>query len=114
MTAIGVWVRAVLRQRWRATLVLSLLIAIAGAAALGAAGGARRTQTAFLRMRVATNGADLLVSVGGTGIGGYYDALGKLPEVESYGVIAGIPLASYNKEGRPDPSIGPVPTAAVD
>ena len=73
MTAIRVWVRAVLRQRWRATLVLSLLIGIAGAAALGAADGARRTQTAFPRMREATKGADLLVSPGGTGLQGYFE-----------------------------------------
>lgn len=115
MTAVSTWVRAVLRQRRRATVVLSLLIGIAGAAALGAADGGRRTQTAFLRMRAATRGADVLVSVGGTGISnGYYDALGKLPEVESYGAIAGIPLAVYNKQGKPDPSIGPIPNTAVD
>ena len=114
MRAVRVWVTAVLRQRWRATLVLSLLIGIAGAAALGAADGARRTQTAFPRMREATKGADLLVSPGGTGLQGYFEEVEKQPEVVSAGVLAGIPLAVYNKAGKPDPAIGPVPNAALD
>ena len=114
MKAVRVWVSAVLRQRWRATVVLSLLIGVAGAAALGAADGARRTQTAFPRMRAATHGADLLVSVGGTGLAGYYTELGKQPEVESYGVIAGIPLALLKRDGSPDLQSGPIPNAAVD
>jgi hypothetical protein len=114
MTAIRVWVRAILREHWRATVVLSVLIGVAGAAAIGAADGARRTQTAFPRMRQVTNGADVLVSAGGTGLNGYYDALGRLPEVESYGVIAGIPLAVFDKSGKPNPTIGPIPNAAVD
>src|SRR5437879_4011010 len=114
MTAVDVWVRAVLRRHWRATVVLSLLIGVAGAAAIGAADGARRTQTAFPRMREETNGADLLVSVGGTGLNGFYDDLGKQPEVESYGVIAGIPLAVFDKTGKPNPTSGPIPNAAVD
>ena len=79
MRAVRVWVMAVLRQRWRATVVLSLLIGIAGAAALGAADGARRTQTAFPRMRIATKASDLLVSVGGRGLDRFYDAVGRLP-----------------------------------
>ena len=114
MTAVSTWVRAVLRQRWRATVVLSLLIGIAGAAALGAADGARRTQTAFPRMRQTSRAADLLVSVGGSGLGGFYDALGALPGVESIGKIAGIPLVPLDKKGRPDLNSSPLPNAAVD
>ena len=114
MTAVSVWVRSVLRQRWRATVVLSLLIAIAGAAALGAADGARRTQTAFPRMRAETKAADLLVSVGGTGLTGYYDAVGKLPGVQAVGALAGIPLAVMDRNGRPVPNSGPIPIATTD
>ena len=114
MTAIRVWVRAVLRQRWRATVVLALLIAVAGAAALGAADGARRTQTAFPRMRVESKAADLLVSVGGTGLTGYYKAVEQLPGVEAAGAIAGIPLATIDKNGRPDPNGAIIPAAATD
>jgi len=114
MTAIRVWLRAILRQRWRATIVLSLLIGIAGAAAIGAADGARRTQTAFPRMREATHAADLLVSPGGTGLQGFFDELARQPEVEDSGVLAGVPLAVYNKSGQPDPSAGPIPNAALD
>jgi hypothetical protein len=114
MTAIRIWVRAVLRQRWRATIVLSLLIGIAGAAAIGAADGARRTQTAFTRMREVTHGADLLVSPGGTGLQGFFDELARQPEILRAGELAGVPLAVYNKSGQPDPSAGPLPNAALD
>ena len=114
MAAIRVWVRSVLRRRWRATIVLSLLIGIAGAAAIGAADGARRTQTAFPRMREATHAADLLVSPGGTGLQGFFADLARQPEVEDSGVIAGVPLAVYNKSGKPDPTSGPVPNALID
>src|SRR5205807_6840228 len=69
---------------------------------------------AFPRMREETNGADLLVSVGGTGLNGFYDDLGKQPEVESYGVIAGITIAVFDKTGKPNPTSGPIPNAAVD
>src|SRR5437016_13167505 len=64
-------------------------------------------------MREETNGADLLVSVGGTGLNGFYDELGKQPEVESYGVIAGIPLAGFDTTGKPNPTSAPIANAAV-
>src|SRR5947209_4268883 len=104
-----------MRQRWRATVVLSLLIGIAGAAAIGAADGARRTQTAFGRMRKATNAADVLLSVPRTGLTGYYDAVARLPEVETSGQAQGIGLATYRADGSIDPAGFPgAPLAAVD
>src|SRR6266567_3428252 len=114
MTAIRVWVRAILRQRWRATIVLSLLIGIGGAAAIGAADGARRTQTAFLRMRQSTGASDLLVGVYGDGLSRFYDAIGKLPAVGSYGKVAGVPLIGSKPNGAPDPNLSTNALAAED
>jgi len=115
MTAITAWVRAIVRQRWRVTIVLSLLIGIAGAVAIGAADGARRTQTAFPRMRVETNSGDVLVSVPQTGRNGYYEAIGKLPEVLAAGQLQGIQLGTYRSDGSIDPSGFPgAPVASVD
>ncbi|HEV2686008.1 MAG TPA: hypothetical protein VGW79_05175, partial [Actinomycetota bacterium] len=114
MTGVGVWVRTVLRQRWRATIVLSLLIGIAGAAALGAADGARRTQTALPRLREAAKSADLLVSAGGTGLKGFYAKLQTLPGVESVGMIAGIPIVPFDKDGKPNINAAVIPNAVVN
>jgi hypothetical protein len=44
MTAVWVWLRTVLRQRWRATVVLSLFVGIAGAAARTEAAVVLRTE----------------------------------------------------------------------
>jgi len=52
--------------------------------------------------------------IGGSGLGGFYDALGALPGVESIGKIAGIPLVPLDKKGRPDLNSSPLPNAAVD
>jgi hypothetical protein len=114
MTAIRIWLRAVLRQRWRATIVLSLLVATATAAAIGAADGARRTQTAYPRMRIATRASDLLLSVYGDGVSRYYDAVGKLPEVERYGKAAGVPIIGSKVNGAPDPLLQTNSLAAED
>jgi hypothetical protein len=61
------WVRAVwlrlrseLRARWRSWLSLALLIALAGGAAVAAAAGARRTNTAYPRFVQAQKGYDLV------------------------------------------------------
>jgi hypothetical protein len=52
--------RSELRIRWRAWLGLALLIGLAGGAAVGAAAGARRTETAYPRFVQAQNGYDLI------------------------------------------------------
>lgn len=51
--------RSELRSRWRAWLVLSLLVGLAGGAAMAAAAGARRTQTAYPRFVKAQRGAEI-------------------------------------------------------
>jgi hypothetical protein len=58
----AVWMRlrSELRARWRSWLGLALLIGLAGAAAVAAAAGARRTETAYPRFVQAQNGYDLI------------------------------------------------------
>src|SRR6478672_13591518 len=49
--ALGVWTRSELRRRWLSLVVLGVLGGLAAGLALAAIGGARRTQTAYTRMR---------------------------------------------------------------
>ena len=71
--------------------MLVLLVALAGGAVLAAVAGARRTDSAYPRFLQVSHGSDVLVSPGGTGLGGYYRALARLP-----GVAAVAPLAALN------------------
>jgi FtsX-like permease family len=80
-----------LRARWRGWVVFALLVAIAGGAVLASVAGARRTDSAYPRFLQASNASDVLVSPGGTGLGGYYRALARLP-----GVTAVEPVAVLN------------------
>ena len=49
MAAVCMHVRAEMRERWRAMLGLALLVGIVSGAAIGAAAGARRTDSAYPR-----------------------------------------------------------------
>jgi len=60
MRAVWLRLRSELRARWRAWLGLALLIGLAGGAALAAAAGARRTETAYPRFIQAHRGYDLV------------------------------------------------------
>ena len=84
-----------LRARWRGWVVFALLVAIAGGAVLAAVAGARRTDSAYPRFLQASNASDVLVSPGGTGLGGYYRALARVP-----GVSAVEPLAVLNTRAQ--------------
>src|SRR6266571_2815214 len=70
-----------LRARWQGWAMLALLVAVAGGAVLTAAAGARRTGNAYPRFLHASKASDVLVSVAGSGLGGYYGALARLPGV---------------------------------
>ncbi|MFI5054250.1 MAG: hypothetical protein ACHQDE_07805, partial [Acidimicrobiia bacterium] len=62
MAAVWYRFRAELRSRWRSVFALALLAGIAGGATLAAIAGARRTDSAFSRLRVDTNAIDVLVN----------------------------------------------------
>ena len=69
---------------------------------LAAAAGARRTDTAYPRFLQASRASDVLVSPKGTGFGGYYDALGRLPEVRVVAPLAGLVVAPLGPGGTAD------------
>ena len=95
----GGWMRAVLglaalglRARWRGWVVLVVLVAIAGGAVLTAVAGARRTASAYPRFLQASKASDVLVSPDGTGVGGYYRALARLPGVAAVAPYVGLQM----------------------
>src|SRR5436190_8745390 len=89
VSAVWMRLRSELRTRWRAWLGLALLIGLTAAAAVTAAAGARRTETAYPRFVQAQNGYDLITG----GFPGNIDpqrALAKLqtlPEVAQWARI---------------------------
>ncbi len=85
----GVWtcLRIDLRSKWRAWVVLALLISLFGGTALAAASGARRTDTAYPRLRQWGGSPDLLIVPANSGLNGYYHALGQLRQVASLRTI---------------------------
>jgi len=62
MAAVWFRFRAELRSRWKAMVVIALLAGFAGGVALAAYAGARRTESAFSRLLVATRATDVLVN----------------------------------------------------
>jgi len=87
------------RARWRAWLVLALLVAVAGGAAAAAAAGARRTDSAYQRFLVASRASDVLVSPVNTGLGGYYRALARLPDVATLAPVVGLNMLPLRPDG---------------
>src|SRR5205807_9837132 len=98
--AIRVGLAAELRSRWRSSVALAAVVAVAVAVVLGAAAGARRTQTAYHRFLEKGNAADVLISAARSGIGGLYARIGALPEVQRIAVVAGIPMSIILPSGR--------------
>jgi hypothetical protein len=94
-----VWMRArsEVRSRWRATLLLTVLIGLSGAVILTAAAGARRTDSAYPAYLSATNAADYLVGTENSGDNRLYQQVAHLPQVRASGIMAGPPLASETK-----------------
>ena len=88
MAAVWMHLRAVSRSSRFATLGLILLVGLAGGIVLSAAAGARRTETAFPRLLVASRGSDALVSPNATGTHGFYAMVARLPQVEAHGAEA--------------------------
>jgi hypothetical protein len=98
--------RSELRIRWRAWLGLALLIGLTGAAAVAAAAGARRTETAYPRFVQAQNGYDLITG-GSSGNIDPVRALAKmeaLPEVAQWARIDMVASAAILPSGRVAPA----------
>src|SRR5919201_4107420 len=106
--------RAELRGRWTSSLLIVVLIGIAGGVALTAAAGARRTDTAYPRFLQATNSEDFLVPASNSGrsSAALYADIARLPEVERTGVVDGLPLVYSPGPGRFDSSVQVI--ASVD
>ncbi len=86
-------VRAAVRVEWRSLLAVALLVGVAGGAVLASLGAASRTDTAFSRMRHATNAWDLLVNPNnGSDSKLTMAELRKLPAVQSIGRVDGVIL----------------------
>jgi hypothetical protein len=98
--------RSELRSRGRSWLVLAVLIGVAGGAAVAAAAGARRTETAYPRFVQAQNGYDLITG----GFSGKIDpgrVLAKmeaLPEVGQWARIDMAASAAVLPSGRVAPA----------
>ena len=97
--------RSELRTRWRTWIVLALFFGALGGVVLGAATGARRTDTAYGRLLRSANAAGVFVVPHGSGFPNYYRALAGLAEVAAVS-----PLARYNA-GLPGP--GGVPDSNI-
>ncbi|MDZ4827176.1 MAG: FtsX-like permease family protein [Actinomycetota bacterium] len=67
------------RRRRRALLVVTILVGLIGAVVLTALAGARRTDTAYDRLREAVSASDASIEVSPE----YFDAIAALPQVES-------------------------------
>jgi hypothetical protein len=93
------------RARWRATLLIAVLVGLSGAVILTAAAGARRTDAAYPAYLSATNAADYLIGTGNSGDNRLYQQVAKLPQVQASGIMAGPPLMSKTA-GRLDEDQG--------
>src|SRR2546430_17638517 len=98
--------RSEVRSGWRSWLALALLIGLAGGAAVAAAAGARRTETAYPRFVQAQNGYDLITG-GSSGKTDPGRALGKieaLPEVAQWARIDMAASSAISSSGRGAPA----------
>ena len=93
--------RSWLRHRWRAALGLALILGLIGGVALTAADGARRTATAYPRLLHWGNAANVQVIPGCVGLGGFYAALARLPQVASMSTEVVYELAVPDGGGAP-------------
>jgi hypothetical protein len=103
----GVWacLRIDARSKWRSWVALALLLSILGGAVLTAAAGARRTETAYPRLRQYVGAPDLLVAPDNTGFDGYYRALARLPEVKALSTLLIYGIALPGRGSLPDVNV---------
>jgi MacB-like periplasmic core domain/FtsX-like permease family len=97
----AVWVRAAaeLRRRWRATVLLAVLVGLTGGVVLAAAAGARRTDSAVDRFLAYNRPLD--VHVWGERLD--LRAVERLPQVADFEMGAFLGLTPSTSSGAPDP-----------
>jgi hypothetical protein len=97
MAAVWARARAELRRRWRATVLLAVLVGLAGGVVLAAVAGARRTGSAVDRFLAYNRPMD--VSVAGLDMA----AVGRLPQVVDADEGTLVPLVPDTASGPGDP-----------
>ncbi len=103
MASIFYRLRAELRHGWRSLVVIAVLVGLSGGAALAGLAAARRTDTAFARMRRATDAWDLLINPNsGTDSKLRMADLRHLPGVERVGAMDGVMLYPSLVKSVPD------------
>src|SRR5687768_4595404 len=101
MGAVWLGLRAELRTRWRALVVLALLIGLGAGIVMATLAGARRTDSAYDRFLVSQHADDVLIPSGGSVFGFAdldVDDIAALPEVVEHASFEyyqlGIPLTA--------------------
>jgi FtsX-like permease family len=98
MTAVWARVRAELRRRWRATVLLAVLVGLAGGAVLAAVAGARRTDSAMDRFLAYNRPLNVYLQAGNLDL----EAVERLPQVADSDQFAYMALAPSTASGAPD------------
>jgi hypothetical protein len=111
MAAVWARARAELRRRWGVTVVLAVLVGLAGGVVLAAVAGARRTEGAMDRFLSYNQSMDVFV----LGAGPAFDTVRRLPQVTASGSRLSMLLVPRTPSGQPDTAaLGDVyPTAAA-
>jgi hypothetical protein len=98
MAAVWVRARAELRRRWQATVLLVMVVGLAGGAVMAAVAGARRTDSAMDRFLAYSRPMNILVA------GLDFDAVKQLPQVADADQSAYLALTPSTPSGAPDPA----------
>ena len=102
MTASRLLVLRDLRRRWRGWVLVVVVTALAGGVVLTAFAGARRTESAYPRFLEWSHPSDMLVAPQGSGLDGYDQAVGRLPEVVGAAPVVGINALPLTPDGQLD------------
>ncbi len=102
MAAVWFCLRAEMRSRWRTWLALAVLAGSAGGLVLAVAAAARRTDSAIVRHRVATESMDVWVGRGDYfGLDLDFDRVARLPQVAQVARSVDLAFWGRTESGRP-------------